>query len=85
MNSDGGDVGTLKSSDVHLADGWLSMQLLFGEHPFEKAADVEEGSVKRTLHRILKVSAGWHIASPMRLTAPLSLSHAGEVIMTAST
>lgn len=32
------------------------MQLLFGEHPFEKPADVEEGSVKRTLHRILKVS-----------------------------
>ena len=32
------------------------MQLLFGEHPFEKPADVEEGSVKRTLHRILKVN-----------------------------
>ena len=34
----------------------VSVQLLFGEHPFEKPADVEEGSVKRTLHRILKVT-----------------------------
>ena len=30
-------------------------QLLLGEHPFEKPVDLEEGSVKRTLQRILKV------------------------------
>ncbi|CAL5220740.1 g2799 [Coccomyxa viridis] len=48
-----------KDIDKRKADCWsigvILYQLLFGEHPFEKTADVEEGSVKRTLHRILKV------------------------------
>lgn len=45
----------------------FTVQLLFGEHPFEKTADVEEGSVKRTLHRILKVMTAWHIPSSLIL------------------
>ena len=56
----------LKVYAAHLSALWVAVQLLFGEHPFEKAADVEEGSVKRTLHRILKVAHDpWpYIAKP---------------------
>ena len=50
------------------------VQLLFGEHPFEKSADVEEGSVKRTLHRILKVVGPWHLPD---LTYPTAMPLTG--------
>ena len=48
-----------KDVDQKKADAWsigvMLYQLLLGEHPFEKPVDLEEGSVKRTLQRILKV------------------------------
>lgn len=51
---------------IHPANIDVPVQLLFGEHPFEKPADVEEGSVKRTLHRILKVTEPWHLTGLTR-------------------
>lgn len=48
-----------KDVDTRKADCWsvgvILYQLLFGEHPFERPSDQEEGSVKRTLHRIVQV------------------------------
>ena len=50
----------LNKKDVNQkkADCWsvgiILYQLLYGEHPFEKPSDQEEGSVKRTLDRIVK-------------------------------
>ena len=53
----------MKAANYPLQRADVSVQLLFGEHPFEKAADVEEGSVKRTLHRILKVNEARHLTT----------------------
>lgn len=54
-----------KDVDTKKADSWsigvMLYQLLFGEHPFEKPVDLEEGSVKRTLQRILKVRDRAHV------------------------
>ena len=48
-----------KDVDTRKADCWsvgvILYQLLYGEHPFERPSDQEEGSVKRTLHRIVQV------------------------------
>jgi serine/threonine protein kinase len=59
-----------RDADQRKADCWsvgvMLYQLLFGEHPFEKPSDLEEGSVKRSLHRILKVWAAFVAVWPFQ-------------------
>ncbi|CAL8472199.1 g11741 [Coccomyxa elongata] len=67
----------LNKKDVNQkkADCWsvgiILYQLLYGEHPFEKPSDQEEGSVKRTLDRIVKVQ--YRLPSHASSTSPEAL------------
>ena len=71
-----------KDVDQKKADAWsvgvMLYQLLLGEHPFEKPVDLEEGSVKRTLQRILKVLLDRHVRYSSRQATEPHLLHAGR-------
>lgn len=70
-----------KNVDTRKADCWsvgvILYQLLFGEHPFEKPSDQEEGSVKRTLHRIIEVP---FFGSMCSLTCPVPAAVLSTVV-----